>query len=299
MSLRQLALPLAVCAITLVGSVAHAQSVFAPSDDSGSSSQGGGASPFYTPPSDTQPGQGGGSSGTGGFTAGDGSTAAPAPTYTPPPVSTQQAVRPSQRPVPSGQRNEFAYRTMGIEVPNDIANPGDPLASYTPEQIEIARKGFAAMEADNPQMASRNPFRQIDAMANAQKAQDAIVTRAKAACDVQSFNVMVSPQSFMRDPAASEGLNKTGVAMVGNLLQQLCSDRQLRDKMANSVPMITIVNRTGGAAEVITTDGIITLSADFANPEPPPPAQLRASFVKAIEDTDKFMQTPASAPQTR
>lgn len=299
MIVRRFALPLAVCAIALLGSQASAQSVFAPADDAGSPpSQNQPFNPFggeAPSPAPTAP-QGG----AGIFApAPTPNTAAPSPQFVQPQGQAQQLTRPSQRPVPAGERNEFAYRTLGIEVPDNIDTPADPLAAFTPEQIEIARKGFAAMEADNPQMISRNPFRQIDAMAAAEKAQAAMVARAKAACGTEDFNIMVSPQSFTRNPSSAEGLTKNGVPLMGNLLQQLCSDQTLRSKLTTSVPMITIVNRANAPANVVMTDGIITFSADFASDEPPAAGPIRAAFVKAIEDTDKFMNTRSEPSASR
>ncbi len=288
------AVSLAVCAIALLGSPASAQNVFAPAEDTPPAGQ---AQPFNP--------YGGGGTSTPGTAAPQqgGGLFAPAPDV---PVTTPQvtrpqenapmAARPSQRPVPAGERDEFAYRTLGLEVPAANAANTDPLAAFTPEQIETARKGFAAMEADNPQMISRNPFRQIDAMAATEKAQATIMERAKTACNSDSLNIMVSPQTFTRHPGSAEGLNTTGVAMVGQLLQQVCSDSALRGKLTTNVPMITIVNRANAPANVITTDGIITLSADFASSEPPQAGVIRAAFVKAIEDTDKFMTTQSVVP---
>lgn len=300
MLVRRFALPLAVCAIALLSSQAMAQNVFAPADEGGSPpSQGQSFSPFgYAPPAQQPSGPLTGQGSGGGLFAPAPETPANRPQANTPQAQAPQPTRPSQRPVPAGQRNEFAYRTLGIEVPDNIDNPPDPLAAFTPEQIDIARKGFAAMEADNPQMISRNPFRAIDAMAATEKAQSAMVARAKAVCDTQNLNIMVSTQSFTRNPGSADGLTKNGVPMMGTLMQQICSDRTLRDKLTNSVPMITIVNRSNAPANVVVTDGIITLSADFASSEPPAVGPIRAAMTRAIEDTDKFMNTRAEVPGT-
>lgn len=280
MIVRRFVLPLAVCAMALMAGSAQAQNVFAPSGDDSSTS----AAPLQPAPAPSD------SSGQSGSVFAPSSPRSEAPRVQSQVPQMPQPVQP--RPVPPGQRDEFVYRTMGLEVPANLAaQQADPLAGYTPEQIEIARKGFAAMEASNPEMAAGNPFRQIDAMSAINKAEQAMKARANAACDSQTVNIMVSPQSFSQTPGAAEGLAKTGVAMVGNLLQDICSDRELRAKFTSSVPMITIVNRARLAPNVLTTNGIITLSADFASEEAPSMAPIRAAFVKAIEDTDEFMNT--------
>lgn len=283
MSIRRLALPLA-CAVSLLAcNPASAQSVFAPSDDS---SPGQAIDPF-------NPGAAAPSNDAQGIFA-------PAPDAPPARPVMQPRVAPqvqAPQPVPSSQRDDFAYRTLGIEVPKYTVASTDPLAGFTPEQIDTARRGFAAMEADNPQMIARNPFRTIDAMNSTQKAQDAMMARAKSACDVESFNILISPQSFMKDPAAVEGLTKNGVPLVGNIIQSLCSDREMRAKITSNLPMLTIVNRTGAQSSVTMTDGIITLTSDFASDQPPQPEQLRTAFVKAVDDTEKLMQGPSAAAQ--
>lgn len=293
MSLRRVGLPVAVCALALLSFSAQAQNVFAPSDDSDSSAAA--PSPLFSAPPPSTPNNGG-NSGSGSIFAPSANTVTPRTTLPQAQIQVPQIQRQSQQPVPPGQRNEFAYRVLGVEVPKNTGVQADPLANYTPEQIATARAGFAAMEASNPEMAARNPFRQINSMNATQKAQDAMVDRAKAACDTQSFNIMVSSQSFMRAPGSADGLSKNGVALVGNLLQDICSDRDMRAKVTNSVPMITIVNRKGGQPGVDVNDGIITLSADFGSDQPPAYAPLRAQFAKAVDDTDKFMNTPTPNP---
>lgn len=298
MLIRRFALPLAVCALALLVHGAQAQNVLVPADNNGSSYNN--STPAPLPIMPTQQGNG-----SGIFAPSQTDTQQPADTS---PVMNnipQAQRRAVPQPVPANQRDDFAYRTLGIEVPQGGARNGDPLANFSPEEIAIARKGFAAMEADNPQMAAQNPFRQVDAMSNSQKAQDALIARGKAACDTQSFNVLVSPQSFMQNPSAADGLNKTGVPMIGNLIQDICSDREMRAKVTNSVPMITIVQRARAPMSVDMGDGIITISADFTSDAQPQMQNIRAAFVKAVNDTDRLIQgtpdqqQPAPAGTTR
>lgn len=280
MLIRRFVLPLSFCVVALMAHSALAQNVLLPADNSSNS---GGGSSLFSSPSTQQDSNG------GIFSAPrQGST--PQQNVVTPQTQTNIPQPPAVQPVPPNERDEYAYRTFGIEIPKASLVNKDPYANFSPEEIAIARKGFAAMEASNPQMAARNPFRQIDAMNNARKAQDALVARAKAACDVQSFNVMVSPQSFMQSPEAVDGLNKNGVALIGNLIQDMCSDRDMRTKMANSVPMLTIVQRARTPMSVDSNQGIITISADFASTDQPQMQVVRSAFAKAINDNDALIQ---------
>lgn len=285
MLIRHFALPVAVLtAVLACAAPASAQSVFAPADNSANTNT----------PINPLGDNGSGSSDSGSiFAPAPGNSGAgdvvPVMPRTPA-VQQPPSPRAQQQPVPASQRDDFAYRTLGIETPKAGATTTDPLAAYSPEEIANARKGFAALEASNPAMAAHNPFRRIDTMNNTEKAQNAMIARAKTACDVQSFNVLVSVQTFMKDQDAVDGLNKNGVPMIGNAIQDLCSDREMRTKITNSAPLITIVQKERAPLSVTMTDGIITFTSDFAADEPPQPAAVRAALAQAVNEADRFMQ---------
>ncbi len=277
----------------------YAQSVFAPSEDSQSDS---GSSSYVAPPAPVTPEP---TAPKANNRPSSGSTilAPAAPSRS---AGTVQGLQlppgggtlppgfklPTREPLKPEERDETAYRRMGIEIPKtptieQMIDPKAGLAGYTPEQIAEARKLYAAMAAQNPARAARNPFEAYDVFVLSTRLEEAFRKRTAAACDNAGINIQISQQSLRNNKVAQEVLTKTVMPTLGNILQDTCSSQEGRARISNNAPFITVVNRKGATPDFDVGEGFMTFNADFTVPDALVPGAIRARFdrsMKAIEE---------------
>ena len=223
----------------------------------------------------------------------DETTAGGDPSPSPPASDTNLFVRqdqPAQRPTARGSVASPLYRSDVARLER-MANADTTMKflsemGISPEDYMKRKAAFEKVAAANPQANLVSPYATLDLMTEGKRYTEALSQKIKASCNLPGATVMLDLPSFLGSNAigkAKETINEKVIQPLGTVIDSICAQRDLREKMATGFYMLKLQHQSGNArGSVSRNDGIYTIAADFSTKDPVSVQAVRAQLVDGI-----------------